>query len=145
MAGSCLIPGPIEETGTQNNPLIVHLESIFPSAELKVSMNRADGAVIFSVPEGSAVEDPDGDALIYVWYLNYNILAPSFELEFSDSYLLSPCSKQIFKSQDSFTLTTIVSDRPLQLDSEHPDLRTFEEGASTFTVDWDIELYGDCP
>jgi len=122
--------------------LEIYLESIQPSSENTIHLSRTDPALVLSVPEGVAVIDPDDDPLHFVWYLNYNPLLPSFEGVFTDSYTLAPCSQPVFVQQDHFNLTVIVSDRPLELTN---DLRTFPEDASTFSIDWDIYLYGSCP
>ena len=139
---ACLVPGPIEEQGFQNQPLEIHLESIQPSSENTIHLSRSDGPIVLSVPEGIAVIDPENEPLEYVWYLNYNPLLPSFESVFEDFYNLDPCAQPVFIQQDHFNLTVIVSDRPLKLTA---DLRTFPEDASTFAIDWDIYLYGSCP
>jgi hypothetical protein len=143
----CIIPGSIEERVIVNHALKVHIEFLDPSPEAPVWIDRSEQdaslrALTFSFSK-AAVEDPDGDTLHHYWYIDYNPLKPSIETVFTPEFQLDPCdSASGFTLKDEFGLTSIVSDRPLDL--SQPDFRTFPEEATTATITWRVVLYGDC-
>lgn len=152
MVAGCLVPGPITSRDEDNAPVRLDLEAVSPRPEERIIRSRAvadDNArtTVFTVR--NAVRDPDGDRLVYAWYLDYNPDAPFESLlpEESVELAIDPCddANPIFRIKDDFTLTVIVSDRPLTVDVTNPTLRTFPDDANTVTVIWRLELRGSCP
>ena len=148
LGAGCLVPGPVEERPEQNLPLSIRRDQVRPSPETAVWIDRSEidrerRAVVFSIREEQAVENPDQDEIFYFWYRDYNTVHPTPPFHFEESFELDPCGPlQEFRTKQSYALTVLVSDRTLRLDGT---FRSFPAGASVQTETWSVFIDGTCP
>jgi len=132
----CLVAPPIEREPDQNRPFAIDPDGFTPSPAESISTVLGPRIEIsFSATTG-AVIDPDGDDIVYAWYLyaagSRAVLDDN--LLFS-TYAFAPCAFAGLDVPATLLLELVASDR--RPDSKGADGQyDFPDDAQTATVAW---------